>query len=371
MHRIPPRTDAVEEVAAREVDEILEQPPASQQPLGRPGWRASSARSLRRVGILGTGSCLPDRILTNHELERMVDTTDEWIRTRTGVRERRIVRPGQAASDLAADAARQALQHGGLAAGDVELIVVATVTPDNICPPTACHVQRKLGSWRAAGFDVSAACSGFANALLVGHSLVGGGAFGNALVIGVDVLSSITDYQDRNTCILFGDGAGAVVLGPEPAEHELLDHEVGIDGSGADLIEVPAGGSARPASPQTLNAREHFLRMDGRKVFRFAVAKICEAVTRIAARNGIAVDDIDLLIPHQANLRIMEAAAEKLGLPLAKVLVNVDRFGNTSSASIPVALDEAVRGGRLRRGDLVCTVAFGGGLSWGACLLEW
>ncbi|MFO1076949.1 MAG: beta-ketoacyl-ACP synthase III [Planctomycetota bacterium] len=348
-----------------------ERPTILPTPHGRRTRDTAATRSLRRVGILGTGSCLPDRVLTNRELERLVETSDAWIRERTGVNERRIARPGQAASDLATDAARRALEACGLHADAVELIVVATVTPDNICPPTACHVQRKIGAAGAAGFDVAAACSGFANALLVGHGLVAAGTFGNALVIGVDVLSAITDYADRNTCVLFGDGAGAVVIGPEPSEHEILDHEVGIDGTGADLIEVPAGGSARPACLQTVSAREHFIRMDGRKVFRFAVAKICEVVTRIAQRNGIAVDEIDVLVPHQANLRILEAAAQKLGLPMERLLVNVDRYGNTSSGSIPIALDEAARTGRLRRGDLVCTVAFGGGLSWGANLIEW
>ncbi|GAB4142276.1 MAG: ketoacyl-ACP synthase III [Planctomycetota bacterium] len=314
---------------------------------------------------------IPEGVLTNEDLEKMVRTSDEWIRERTGVRERRVVRPGQAASDLAAAAARQALAAAGLAASDVELIVVATVTPDSACPATACHVQRKLGAARAAGFDVSSACSGFETALLVGHNLVGSGAFENALVIGADVLSAITDYQDRNTCVLFGDGAGAVVLGAEAAERLILDHVTGIDGTGANLIEIPAGGSARPADHGTVDRREHFIRLDGRRVYRFAVGKICEVVTELAERNGIEVGEIDVLVPHQANLRIIEAAAEKLGLPMERVVVNIDRFGNTSSASIPIALDEAARGGRIRRGDLVCTVAFGGGLSWAGTLIEW
>lgn len=364
----PIRADFVEQVSEPSTGSSPKPTPRQSSPQSR---LPHANRSQRSVGVLGTGACLPERVLTNRDLEGMVDTSDRWILERTGVRERRLVQPGQAASDLATDAARRALAACGLDAADVELIVVATVTPDSTCPPTACHVQRKLGAPRAAGFDLSAACSGFANALCVAHHMIGSGSFANALVIGVDVLSSITDYTDRNTCVLFGDGAGAVVLGAEPTDHVLLDHVIGIDGTGTDLIEVPAGGSARPTSQETLDRREHFIRLEGRKVFRFAVGKICEVVNRLAERNGIAVEDIDVLIPHQANLRILEAAAEKLGFPMSKVVVNVDRFGNTSSASIPMALDEAVRAGRLRRGDLVCTVAFGGGLSWGGSLIEW
>lgn len=345
---------------------------AQLQPERRPAQlRQREGRSLKRVGILGTGACVPERVLANRDLEQLVDTSDEWIVARTGVRERRLVVPGQAASDLATVAAQQALTQSGLAASDLELIVVATVTPDNICPPTACHVQRKLGATKAAGFDVSAACSGFVNGLVVGHDLVATGRFANAIVIGADVLSAITDYEDRASCILFGDGAGAVVLGPDPAGGVILDHIVGIDGRGANLITVAAGGSAKPTSQETLDRREHFLRLEGRQVFRFAVAKMCELVESITARNGLTVDDIDLLVPHQANLRIIDAAAARLGMSADRMVVNVERYGNTSSASVPVALDEAARGGRLRSGDLVCLVAFGGGLSWGASLVEW
>jgi 3-oxoacyl-[acyl-carrier-protein] synthase-3 len=328
-------------------------------------------KTLHRVGVLATGACIPERVLTNRDFERLVDTSDEWIVTRTGVRERRIVAAGQATSDLAISAARRALSDSEVAPADVQLIVVATVTPDHPCPPTACIVQQNLGATRAAGFDVNAACSGFVNALITGHNLVATGAFGNALVIGADVLSAITDYEDRASCILFGDGAGAVLLAPDPVERELLDHVIGIDGSGADLITMKAGGSRHPARRETVERREHFLRLEGRKVFRFAVSKMCEVVEEITTRNGMRVGEIDLLIPHQANLRIIEAATERLGIPMERVLINVERFGNTSAASIPMALDEAVRTGRLERGDLVCMVAFGGGLSWGASLLRW
>ncbi len=329
------------------------------------------AKMLKRVGILGTGTGLPDRVLTNRDLEGMVQTSDDWIIARTGIRERRLVAPGQAASDLAYEAAQRALETSRLAVRDLELIIIATVTPDHICPPTACILQDKLGATKAAGFDISAACSGFVNGLMVGHNMLATGAYKNALVVGVDILSSITDYQDRGSCILFGDGAGAVVLTQDPQEHELLDHMVGLDGSGAKLIQVRAGGSRRPASQEKVANREHFLELEGPKVFRFAVNKVRELVGEITERNGLSVSDIDLFIPHQANLRIIEAAVDKLGLSMDRVVINVERYGNTSSASVPLALDEAVRAGRLNSGDLVCMAAFGGGLSWGANLMRW
>lgn len=340
---------------------------------------ATLDRGLRPVHVLGTGSCVPDRVLTNQDLEKLVDTSDDWIRTRTGMRERRLASPGQGTSDLAAEAARHALEESGLSPKDLELILVATVTADNICPPAACRVQVKLGASRAAGFDINTACSGFMNALFTGHHLVAAGAFQNALVIGADILSSITDYEDRETCVLFGDGAGAFVIGPPPestnangdGHGQLLDHVVGIDGTGAELIIVPAGGSLKPASQETIDRRQHFLSLEGRKVFRFAVTKMAELAETIAARNGITVHDIDLFVPHQANLRIIEAGAQRLGISMDKVFVNVDRFGNTSSASVPMALDEAARTRRLQRGQLVCMMAFGGGLSWGATLMRW
>ncbi len=331
----------------------------------------AEGRRLRRVGLTATGGYVPDRILSNQDLEALVDTSDEWIVSRTGMRERRIVAPGEAASDLAVKAAERALEDSQLEAKDIELIIVATVTPDAICPPTACFVQEKLGVGPAAGFDISVACSGFANALSIGHNLIASGAFGNALVIGVDVLSAITDYQDRESCILFGDGAGAVVLEPEPGKGIILDHLLGIDGSGAEMIIVPAGGSRKPASHETVEAREHFLKLNGRQVFRFAVSKMREIVVELTKRNGMTVDDVDLFVPHQANLRIIESAAEKLNISEDRILVNIQKTGNTSAASIPMALDEAVRTNRLEPGNLVCTVAFGGGLSWGASLVRW
>ena len=333
--------------------------------------RADTERRLRRVGLLGTGSDVPRTVLSNSDLERMVETSDQWIRERTGMRERRIVGPDQATSDLAIAAARRAVEQAGLAPEDIELIVVATVTPDTIFPPVACQVQHALGAQRAAGFDLSAACSGFLNALMTADSLIAGGTYDNALVIGAEVLSSITDYENRNTAVLFGDAAGAVVLGAETGQREIIDHLVGIDGSGQDLICLPAGGSRKPASAETVAKGEHFMQLEGRKVFKFAVTAICDVVGEILARNGYTIDDVDLLIPHQANLRIIEAATSKLGIDSNRVAVNIERFGNTSSASIPLALDEIVRGDRIQPGDLVCMVTFGGGLTWGASLIRW
>lgn len=335
--------------------------------------RAGAAREsvTKGVGIVGLGSFVPDKVLTNADLERLVDTSDEWIVTRTGMRERRIAGPEEATSDLAIAAAARALESADLSPEDVELILVATVTPDHICPPTACYVQEQLGASRAAGFDVSAACSGFLNALSSARALLASGVYRNALVIGADTLSTIVDYEDRDSCVLFGDGAGAVVLGTDPEGGEILDTILGMDGGGADLITVPAGGSRNPASAETVAARQHYLSLEGKKVFRFAAEKLSELTREVLQRNGYTLDDLGLLVPHQANLRILEAGAKKLGLDMDRVIVNVDRFGNTSSASVPIALDEAVRSGRLERGMLVCILVFGGGLTWGATLVRW
>ncbi len=325
---------------------------------------------LRPVGVLGTGSAVPPRVLDNADLSQLVDTSDEWIVTRTGIRERRVV-TGQATSDLAIAAARAALAAAHLDASAIELILVATCTPDQLCPPVVCRVQAAIGATRAAGFDVSAACSGFMNAWMTGHRLVGAGSFNNCLVIGADVMSSITDYQKRDLCVLFGDAAGAAVLGEVPGGSVILDHIVGIDGNGADIIVAPAGGSRRPASAATVAGREHFLQMNGKEVFKFAVQKLPEVVRSLLARNGYGIDDLALLVPHQANLRILEAGAARLGLPMERVMVNVDRYGNTASGSVPLALDEAARSGRIQRGDLVALVSFGGGLSWAGSLVRW
>ena len=326
---------------------------------------------LRTASILGIGAYVPERVLDNAELERMVETSDEWIRTRTGIRERHIVAQGQATSDMAVEAGRRALLQANLDPQALELIILATATPDQVTPSSACHIQRGLGAWRAAGYDLNAACSGFVNALMTGHQLVAGGLFANALVIGADALSSISDYSDRESCILFGDGAGAVVLGPSTGRKEVLDHIMGMDGSGSDLITVPSGGSRSPASHASVEQHEHYLKLQGRKVFRFAVEKIPELVHRMLDRHQLSLDDLALLIPHQANRRIIEAVMRTLDLDERRVLINIERFGNTSNASIPLALDEAIRTDRLEPGDLVLLVAFGGGLTWGATLLRW
>lgn len=298
-------------------------------------------------------------------------TSDEWIQARTGIRERRLSAPDQATSDLAVEAARRALAQAGLEPSELDLIVIATATPDQPTPASACHVQRGLGAWGAAGFDLQAACTGFIHGLMTGHHLVAAGAFERVLIVGADALSSITDYEDRESCVLFGDGAGAVVLGPGTGRREVIDHIVGMDGRGADLIAVRAGGSRLPASHATVDQRAHYLQLEGRKVFRFATEKIPSLVTRMLDRHGLRVDDIALLVPHQANLRIIDVAARALGIEPDRVWVNIDRYGNTSNASIPLALDEAAEAAALEPGDLVLLVAFGGGLTWGASLLRW
>jgi 3-oxoacyl-[acyl-carrier-protein] synthase-3 len=326
---------------------------------------------LRPVRILGIGTHVPERRLRNADLERLVDTSDAWIRERTGICERRIVAPGEATSDLAVEAARKALASARVEAADVELILLATATPDQPVPATVARVQHGLGAHRAAGFDLNAACAGFVHALMTAHHLIAGGAFANALVIGADALSTVTDYCDRESCVLFGDGAGALALAGGTGQGQLLDHLVGMDGSRADRIEIPAGGSRRPASHATVDRRDHYLRIQGRDVFRFAVTKVCELVQAMTARHGLSLDEIALLVPHQANARILDAVARKLGLDPGRLIVNVERYGNTSNASIALALDEAAGDGRLEPGSFVLLVAFGGGLSWGASLLRW
>lgn len=324
----------------------------------------------RRVAIFGTGSAIPERILSNAELESLVETSDDWIRSRTGMSERRIVEPGQTTSDLAVDAARKALDRAKLDAAAVELIIVATFTPDRPLPATACFVQHKLGAPHAAGFDLSIACSGFVNALMTADALVAGGLFRNALVIGVDVMSAVTNYTDRDSCVLFGDAAGAAVIGTEAPTGEIIDHVARIDGGGAEMITIPAGGSETPLDTAKLAANRHKLELHGRQVFKFAVNAIGDIVDEITTRNGLKIADIDWFVPHQANLRIIEAAATRLGIPSEKVVVNIERYGNTSAASVPLAFDEAMRDGRIQPGQLVCLVAFGAGLSWGATLLR-
>ena len=323
------------------------------------------------VGILGTGSYVPEKVLTNADLEKMVDTSDEWIVTRTGIRERRIAAPDQAASDLAYEAAQKALCSAGLRGEDLDLIIVATVTPDSFFPSTANILQDRLGARRAAAFDLAAACSGFLYGVVTASQFVRTGAYRYILVVGVDTLSKITNYEDRNTCVLFGDGAGAVIIGPVPEGYGLLSFELGSDGSGAPLLNMPAGGSRMPASIETVQKKLHTIHMSGQDVFKFAVRIMQTASMNVIEKAGLSPSDIDFLIPHQANYRIIEAAMRRLQLDESRVVINLDRYGNMSSASIPVALDEALQQGRIKDGDRLVLVGFGGGLTWGAAVVRW
>lgn len=329
------------------------------------------AHQVRPVRIAGIGAYVPEKVLTNADLERMVDTTDEWIATRTGIRERRIAAEDQAASDLGIAAARQALERSGVSAADVDLVIVCTVTGDMPFPATASIIQNAVGATRAGAFDLSAGCTGFIYGLSVGASCIAAGAFDTVLVVGVDVLSKVTNWNDRSTCVLFGDGAGAAVLTEGNEQSRLLAFELGSDGSGADLLKIPVGGSRRPITCEAVQAGEQYIQMCGAEVFKFAVRIIVQATQAVLAKCGLSPSDIDVFVAHQANIRIIEAAVARLELPKDKVIVNVDRYGNTSAASIPIALEEAAQNGRIRPGDLVVVVGFGAGLSWGAAALRW
>ena len=328
--------------------------------------------NVRRVEIKSLATYVPPRLLTNADLEKMVDTTDEWILQRTGIRQRHIVDPGVATSDLAKEAAIEAIARAGLTPDDIQLIIVGTVTPDMMFPSTACLVQHKIGAHHAWGFDLSAACSAFTYALTVGSKMVASGAVENALVIGADVMTSIIDYTDRATCVLFGDGAGAVVLGPsaDPAGG-IIDFEHMIDGGGGPALCMPAGGSSHPASHATVDARLHYVKQDGQAVYKFAVRNTGEVCARLLARNGLTGDDIDLFVSHQANRRIIMSAAERIGLPDEKVVINIDRFGNTTAATIPLALNDAVTSGRLKKGHLVLLTSVSAGFTVGSVLVRW
>ena len=326
---------------------------------------------LRTVSITGVGSYVPERVLTNADLERMVETSDEWIRTRTGIRERRIAAANEATSDLAVAAGRRALERAGVTADQVDLIIVATITPDMPFPSTACLVQQKLGATRAAAFDIEAACSGFVYALDIGSHFVASHTYNTVLVIGAEKMSSVVDWTDRNTCVLFGDGAGAAVLQNRPNAHGLLTTCLGSDGSKAGLLELPGGGSACPPTAESVANRMHYLRMDGKQTFKNAVNAMVSAAHEALERCGLTIDRIRCIIPHQANQRIITAVSEQLGAAEGQVFVNVDRFGNTSAASVAIALDEAAAQRRIVRGDLVLMVVFGAGLTWGAAIIEW
>jgi 3-oxoacyl-[acyl-carrier-protein] synthase-3 len=327
--------------------------------------------TLRSVGVLGSGKYVPDRILTNQELEQMVDTNDEWIVTRTGIRERRIAAPEQATSDLAYMASKIALEKAGITAEDLDLIIVATITPDMAFPSASCLLQEKLGAKKAAAFDLAAACSGFIYGLANASNFIATGMYKYALVVGADCLSRITDYEDRNTCILFGDGAGAVVLGEVPQDRGFKSFELGADGSGGELLKLAGGGSRHPSSPSTIERRMHYIYMAGSEVFKFAVRIMGTAAEEALRKAGLKKSDIDLLVPHQANIRIIQSALSRLDLTEDKCMINLDRYGNMSAASIPVALAEAAEEGKVKEGDCLVLVGFGGGLTWGASVLIW
>jgi len=321
--------------------------------------------------IIGTGSYTPGKVLTNKDLEALVDTSEEWIITRTGIKERHIAGNGEASSTFAYQAASKALDMAGISPAELDTIIVGTVTPDMPTPSVACLLQEKLKAYKACAFDVSAGCTGFIYGLSVADSLIRAGSYKKILVVGVETLSKITDYTDRTTCILFGDGAGAVVLTRDHAQRGILSTLLYADGSCGNLLYMPGGGSAHPASCETVEKRYHFLKMDGNRVFKIAVKALEDCVVKILAHNNLTSDSIDLLISHQANLRIIQAIAKRLELPPEKVFVNIEKYGNTSSASVPIALDEANRQDRIKDNNLILLNAFGAGFTWGSALIRW
>lgn len=324
-----------------------------------------------KVQIKGTGHGLPAKVLSNQRLESIVDTSSEWILERTGIEERRIGDKNTATSDLCYEAAHMCLEQAHLDPGDIDMIIVATVTPDMLFPSTACIVQERLGAGNASAFDIEAGCTGFLYALTIAEKFLLASSYENILVIGSDMLSKITDYQDRSTCILFGDGAGAAVLGKGASDNGIITTLIGADGTGGNLLHMPAGGSKLPSDAYTVANRLHYIKMNGNEVFRFATKIITEVSNRLLQQSGLQYQDIDLFIPHQANLRIIKTAMKHMHIPIEKTLINIDQFGNMSSASIPVALSMAAQEGRIKPGDLILTVAFGAGLTYGGALIRW
>ena len=323
------------------------------------------------VSITGTGAYVPEKILSNADLERMVETSDEWILTRTGIRERRVAAPEETTSDMAAEAAKAALENAGVAASDVDLILVATVTPDMFFPSTACFVQTKIGAKRAVCFDLSAACSGFLYAVETARQFISNGTFQTALVIGAEKLSTIVDWTDRNTCVLFGDGAGAAVLQHRPGSRGILATHMGSDGSYAEILQIPGGGCRYPVTAENLHEKLNSIKMNGKETYKQAVTAMLNAANVVLERSGLRPADLACVIPHQANVRIIEAIADRMGVSLEKFMINLDRFGNTSAAAVAIALDEAHRTGRMQRGEHVLLVVFGGGLTWAGSVIEW
>ena len=324
----------------------------------------------RTVSIIGTGSYVPKKVLTNKDLESIVDTTDEWIFTRTGMRERHIAAENQAASDLGAEAAKKALEDAGISAEELDLVIVATLSPDMFFPSTACFVQEKIGAKKAFCFDIGAACSGFLYAMDNARAQIACGAVKTALVIGTEKMSTFIDWEDRSTCILFGDGAGAAILQAGGEGRGVMQSVMGSDGSLAHLLSTPGGGSRNPISHEMIDQKQHFLKMEGRDVFKHAVTRMTEAVVRALEKNEVSADEIKCFIPHQANIRIIDAIAKRLKVA-DRMYTNVEKYANTSSAALAIALDEAVKDGTITKGDLVVLTVFGGGFTWGANVLEW
>jgi len=328
-------------------------------------------KELRSAKIKGMGIYLPEKILTNADLEKMVQTSDQWIITRTGIKQRRIARDDQASSDLASNAAKQALADANISADKIDLIIVATVTPDMQFPSTACLVREKIGAGNAAAFDLGAACAGFGYALVTARQFIATSTYETVLVIGVEKLSSVTDWQDRSTCILLGDGAGAAILIPAEKNEGIISAYLGADGTMAGLLNLPGGGSRQPATHQTIDQRLHYLKMKGNELFRPAVRLMVMAAEKSLAQCGLTAKDVDWLVPHQANIRIIKAVAERLNIPLNKVHVNIDKYGNMSSASTAIALCEVAKNGKVKKGDIIVVVSFGSGLAWSSCVIRW
>lgn len=326
---------------------------------------------MKNAVIAGTGASLPSRILTNHDLEKMVDTSDEWITTRTGIKERRIAGDGEPVSKFAIEASRRAIERSGIAVGDLDLIITATVTPDRLIPATSCFIQRALGAPHAAAFDIQAGCSGFLYALQLARMGIMTGEYHHALVIGAEVLSKYLDWKDRSTCVIFADGAGAAVVTAGEPPRGILSTALHTDGEMAEFITILAGGTEKPTTAETVRNNEHVIRMKGNETFKIAVRSIEEVSREVLAREGLKASDVDVFVPHQANRRIIDAVATRLGIDESKIYVNIDRVGNTSAASIPVALDEASRNGLIKSGDIVLLAAFGAGLTWAASLVRW
>jgi 3-oxoacyl-[acyl-carrier-protein] synthase-3 len=324
-----------------------------------------------KASITGIGSFLPKKILTNADLVKMLDTTDEWITKRTGIKERRIVDNGAATSDLAIEASLRALDDAKVLPSEVDLIITSTITPDCLFPSTSCFIQEKIGANNAGAFDILAACAGFIYALSIAKNFIISGSTKTVLVVGAECLSKITDYTDRSTCILFGDGAGAAIVQRSNGKREIITTHLFADGRQADILTLPAGGSKLPTSHETVDSRSHYIQLKGKEVFKIAVNNMIDVIIKTVSENNMKIEDIDLIVPHQSNIRIIEAAMEKLNLPKEKAFINIDRYGNTSSASIPIAIDEIEKAKMLKPGNMVLLVAFGGGLTWSSSIIKW